>query len=284
MLITGGQVDELLAKLSDLSGLDEELVKRCGLLIRSERYDEAVSRAFVVLEERLRGLLGLRGGTGADLSQRAFAPKTGQLAGRLYLPPAEIEGIRDLFVGAFRAFRNRAAHTVAGYGLDEARAIIQLVNLLLLILEEVRQAPVQQVPEKMARLLGPAARERLQMFLQGLQDIGIGRGQGKEWTPYRATLKRYLGPSWEEPRPHQVSILYLSVVADRPIVAFNSGGLSQVVGLDVTQLEGKLIQAGCRRTAAKSTPIRLLLDEHNNQSTFDRLYEILRDLMEKHRA
>jgi hypothetical protein len=29
MLITGGQVDELLAKLSDLSGLDEELVKTC---------------------------------------------------------------------------------------------------------------------------------------------------------------------------------------------------------------------------------------------------------------
>jgi uncharacterized protein (TIGR02391 family) len=283
MLITGRQVDELLAKLSDLSGLDEELVKTCGLLIRSERYDEAVSRAFVVLEERLRELLGLRGGTGADLSQKAFAPKTGQLAGRLYLSPAEVEGIRDLFVGAFKAFRNRAAHTMAGYSLDEARAIVHLVNLLLLILEDVRQARVQRIPERIAQLLGTTARERLQMFLQSLEDIGIGGGQGKYLTPYRATLK-CLQPSWKEPRPHHVSVLYLSVVTDGPIVTFNSAGLSRVVGLDIVQLEGKLIQAGCRRTAAKDTPIRLFLNEHNDQGTFDRLYEILQELMEKHRA
>ena len=33
MLITGEQVDELLAKLADLSGLDPELVERCSILI-----------------------------------------------------------------------------------------------------------------------------------------------------------------------------------------------------------------------------------------------------------
>ena len=70
MLITDKQVDELLSKLSDLSGLDPELVRGCSLLIRSERYDEAVSRAFVVLEERLRELLKVRGGSGVDLSQK----------------------------------------------------------------------------------------------------------------------------------------------------------------------------------------------------------------------
>ena len=146
---------------------------------------------------------------------------------RLHLPPAKVEGIHDLFVGAFRAFRNRAAHTVAGYNLDEARAIIHLVNLLLLVLEKVRRAPTQQVPEKMAQLLGPTATERLQMLLQSLQDIGIARGQGKNWTPYRAVLK-YKLPSWEEPKPNQVTVFYLSVDADKPTMIFQSTGLSRV--------------------------------------------------------
>lgn len=283
MLVTNAQVDELLSELSGLSGLDQELIERCSILIRSERYDEAVSRAFVVLEERLRELLGVRGGSGVNLSQKAFAPEKGQLVDRLYLPPAEVEGIRDLFVGAFKAYRNRAAHTVAGYGLDEARAIIHLINLLLLTLEKARQAPAQQVPERIARLLSPAATERLRTFLGNLQDIGIGVGQGKTWTPYRATLK-YNQPSWEEPRPHQVAVLYLSVYAGKPVVIFNSAGLSRVERLDVDQLETELVQAGCTRTAAKDTPIRLFLDQYDDQETFDRLYKVLQDLMEKHRV
>jgi uncharacterized protein (TIGR02391 family) len=283
MLVTNAQVDELLSELSGLSGLDQELIESCGILIRSERYDEAVSRAFVVVEKRLRELLAVRGGSGVDLSRRAFSPEKGQLADRLYLPPAEVEGIRDLFVGAFKAFRNRAAHTVVGYSLDEARAVIHLVNLLLLILEQVRQAPAQQVPERVAQLLSPAAAERLRAFLANLQDIGIGIGQGKTWTPYRATLK-YNQPSWEEPRPHQVAVLYLSVYAGKPVVIFNSAGLSRVERLDVDQLETELVQAGCTRTAAKDTPIRLFLDQRNDQHAFDRLYEILRNLMKKHRV
>lgn len=282
MLITDEQVDELLAKLSDLSGLDQELVERCSVLIRSERYDEAVSRAFVVLEERLRELLAVRGGSGVNLSQKAFSPEKGQLVDRLYLPPAEVGGTRDLFVGAFRAFRNRAAHTVAGYSLDEARAIIHLVNLLLLVLEKV-QTPTQQIPDRVAQLLNPATTERLRMFLGRLEGIGVGRGQGKNRTPYRATLKQDR-PSWEEPRPNQVAILYLSVYAGEPVIIFHSAGLSRVVGLDIARLEAELIQAGCARIAAKNTPIRLFLRQRNDQHTFDRLYEILRALMERHRV
>jgi hypothetical protein len=56
------------------------------------------------------------------------------------------------------------------------------------------------------------------------------------------------------------------------------------VGLDIKQLEDRLIRVGCIRTAAKGTPIRLFLDQHNDQHTFDRLYEILEELIEKHGA
>jgi uncharacterized protein (TIGR02391 family) len=283
MLITNEQADELLLKLADLSGLDTELVERCGILIRSQRYDEAVSRAFVVLEERLRELLEVRGGAGVDLAQKAFAPETGQLVDRLGLPRAEIEGIRDLFVGAFKAFRNRAAHTVAGFSLEQAQSIIQLVNLLLLMLEQIRRTPGQLVPGRIAAVMAPVPKERLQLFLEGLQRIGIGEGHGKNWTPYRATLKCKI-PSTGELGPYQVSVLYLTLYEGKPALLFNSGGLSRVVGLDINQLEAELLQAGCTRTAAKDTPIRLLMSEKNDQATFDRLYEILQDLMQKHRA
>ncbi len=282
MLITNVQADELLSKLSDLSGLDQELIERCSLLIRSERYDEAVSRAFVVLEERLRELLAVSGGSGVDLSQKAFSPNKGQLVSRLYLPPAEAEGIRDLFVGAFRAYRNRAAHTVAGYTLVEARAIIHLVNLLLLTLQKVSDVSTQHIPPKITHVLGLSATKRLDSFLNSLPDIGLNKGKGKGSIPYWATFE-YDYPSWEKPRPYQVSVLYLGSSAGKPMLMFHSAGLSRVVGLDIGQLEAELLQAGCIRVVAKTTPIRLPLAEHNDQATFDRLYTILQGLMERHR-
>jgi uncharacterized protein (TIGR02391 family) len=282
MLITNTQVDELLSVLDDLSGLDQELSERCSPLIRSERYDEAVSRAFVVLEERLRELLAVRSGSGGQLVQKLFSSKDTQFTDRLNLPSAEIEGINNLFAGAFRAFRNRAAHTVAGYTLEEARAIVHLVDLLLLVVEQTRRAPAQQIPEKIAQALTPAAKQRLQHFLERLQDIGIRQGRGKGWIPYRAFLE-YRAPSWQESRPHSVAIFYLSIKRERPMLAFNSKMLARVIGLDIKQLKTDLLQVRCIRTAAKRTPIRLFLSEYNDQATFDRLYEILRDLMEKHR-
>jgi hypothetical protein len=43
------------------------------------------------------------------------------------------------------------------------------------------------------------------------------------------------------------------------------------------------LEIGCSRTSAlKSIP--LILEERNDQATFDHLYEILEDLMRKHRV
>ena len=281
MLITHTQVDELLSTLDDLSGLDEELSEICSGLIRAERYDEAVSRAFVVLEERMRNLLGMRGGTGVNLAQKAFGPKSGEFLDRMNRPATEVEGIRDLFVGAFRAYRNRAAHTVAGYSLAEAQGIIHLVNLLLLILNQVSQAPTEQVPQGVAETLGSTATERLRVFLERLKAIGIKSESGKTVIPYRANVK-FQSPSWAEPRPHFTTIFYLSKSANNPRLQFHSAGFKHIVGLDIEQIETDLLQAGCVRVSAAGTPIRLFLSEHNDQATFDRIYEILRALIEKH--
>jgi uncharacterized protein (TIGR02391 family) len=280
MLITHTQVDELLDKLVDLSGLDEELFDRCGFLIRAERYDEAVSRAFVVLEERLRELLGVSGGSGVHLAQKAFAPKSGDLVERSRRPAAEVEGIRDLFVGAFKAYRNRSAHTVAGFSLDEARGIIHLVDLLLLILNQVSQAPTERVPNKISQALGPAVTERLCLFLERLKNVGIHSGRGTTWHPYQTKLM-YQAPGWEEPRPHQFTVFYLSSVPGEPVLAFYMKALKHVPGLDIAQLEKDLLEAGCKRVASKDRYIMLFLSERNNQATFDRIYEILKALSEK---
>jgi uncharacterized protein (TIGR02391 family) len=161
MLMTNDQIDELVSVLEERSGLDTELIERSGVLVRAQRYDEAVSRAFVVLEERMRALMGMRGGTGRQLVSKLFSEKDAQYVERLNLPEEEWKGMRSIFDGAFAAYRNRAAHTVAGYSLEEARAVIHLVNLLLLNLRQIREAPAQHVPETMSQVLGPAVTDRV---------------------------------------------------------------------------------------------------------------------------
>ncbi len=279
MLITHAQTEELLSVLADLSGLDEDLAEICSDLIRAGRYDEAVSRAFVVLEERLRRSLNVPGGSGVNLAQKAFAPKSGDFVDRLHRPAAEIEGIRDLFVGAFRAYRNRAAHTVAGYNLDEARGIIHLVNLLLLVLDQVSQAPTERVPTKISQILGPAATKRLSLFLERLKDLGIHRGTGTTWRQFKGYVM-YQPPGWEEPKSHRTTLFYLSSVPGEPVLAFYMKALKRIPGLDSDRLEADLLQAGCERVASKDRYIMLLLSKRNDQATFDRIYEILERVME----
>lgn len=280
MLITNDQVDELVSALADLSGLDEELVERCGGLIRAQRYDEAVSRAFVVIEARMRELMGMTGGTGRQLVNKLFSEKDAQYVERLNLPEQEWQGIRSIFDGAFAAYRNRAAHTVAGYSLDEARAIVNLVNLLLLILDQMSHVPERHVQFEVAEALEPRAAERLQRFLQSVQGVGIVEEQGSSLNAYKATLLcRY--PSWEEFRQYTIPVFYLRKGTE-PTLRFRMDRMRWVKDLDADRLEAKLLAAGCRRVARKTTPIELVLTQRNDQITFDRLYEILKDLVQKH--
>lgn len=284
MLVTHAQVDELLETIIELSGLDPELAESSGPLIRSERYDEAVSRAFVILEAHLRELLRVRGGSGRELVQKLFSSKDTQYTDRLCLTSNEVGGLKSVFDGAFAAFRNRAAHTVAGYTLNDARSVVYLVNLLLSILEQMKQPLPPVIPAETAEALGPAATGRLQEFLGKLEAMGVGKGQGKAYTPYRGVLS-YQADGWDEPRPHPVAIFYLTMDhAKRPALAFNTPYLAKVPGLDQKELERALLGSGCVRAGTKPRPIWLYLDTHNDEATFDRIYKIVRDLVMKHGA
>ncbi len=283
MLLNTTQIDELLLALANLSGLDDELVEGCGPLIRSGQNDDAVARAFVVLEERLRKALKVRGGTGVNLSQKAFAADTGQLVAGLGLPQGETEGIRDLFVGVFRAYRNRAAHTHVGYDTDEALRVIHVADLLLHVLGQIGKVPSHPVMREVAAALGPRAMKRFEQFLTELEELGVREGKGKSWIPYWAML-RYQREADGEVKPHRVTLFYVAVRGGDPMLAFNRKKMSRIAGLDLKTVEGELLDAACTLFPLAETPVRLVLSDHNDTAALNRIRDVLSYVVQEHAA
>ncbi len=284
MLLTRLQIEKLEKTLIELSRLDESLARKCGPLIKAERYDEAVGAAFVVLEERLRKALKVPGGTGVDLSQKAFTPGRGDLTRNLDLRrTSEEEGVRDLFVGAFKAYRNRAAHTFAGYNLEESCAVIGLVNLLLLILRQTEVKWYDKLAREVAETVGPEAARRFRDFLLRLEQLGIRHYEGKTWEPFKASVL-YQAKGWDEPRHWETAVFYfVRTGKDAPTIDFPMGGdLRKVVDFDREHMEQRLLEVGCERVARKMNTIRLVLTERNDQATFDRLYDVIREYVERY--
>ena len=114
MIPTDDELEVIRQSIEAAAGIDEELKQRCGPLMRINAFDEAVRNAFVLLEERLRDTVIKEGLTGVQLANHAFAPDS-PLAKHLGHTPSEREGLRELFSGAFKLFRNPAAHGVVGY-------------------------------------------------------------------------------------------------------------------------------------------------------------------------
>jgi hypothetical protein len=285
MLLTYPQLERLENTLVELSRLDGSLASRCRPLIKAERFDDAVGAAFIVLEERLRSALKVSGGNGVDLSQKAFVPGTGDLIGKLGLQmPSEEQGIRDLFVGAFKAYRNRAAHTFAGYTLEESCAVIGLVNLLLLILSQTEIKWYDKLGREVAETTSREAARRFRDFLLRLEQLGVRHYEGKTWEPFKASVM-YQAKDWNEPRHHETAIFFfVRTGKDAPTIDFPTGGdLRNVIDFDREHMEQRLLEAGCERVAArKMNAIRIMLTERNDQATFDRLHDVIRDYVERY--
>jgi uncharacterized protein (TIGR02391 family) len=126
MILTDDEMRQIGRSIEAQAGLDEGLIQRCGHLIHMGAFDEAVRSAFVLLEERLRETVNGEGMTGVQLANHAFNPTKGSLAKHLGRNQAEREGLRELYSGAFRLFRNPTAHGVVGYSAAEGKAIISL--------------------------------------------------------------------------------------------------------------------------------------------------------------
>ena len=63
MILTDTELNRLREALESQVSMDDELFRRCATLLHLGAYDEAVRSAFVLLEDRLRTMLGEEGMT-----------------------------------------------------------------------------------------------------------------------------------------------------------------------------------------------------------------------------
>jgi uncharacterized protein (TIGR02391 family) len=120
---------------------DQELKHDCSeFLQRQDTYIDAIRRAGVVLEERLRKTIGGDGPerfkSGKELVDYALTPKSGKLV--ISDHPGEQEGVRMLFRGALQFVRNPPGHKKVQYSESEAHKAILLIDYLLTLLKQTR--------------------------------------------------------------------------------------------------------------------------------------------------
>jgi uncharacterized protein (TIGR02391 family) len=140
VLLTNDELQLVRETVETQSGMDADIVERCSRLIHINAFDEAVQQAFVVLEERLRRVLRMQGGTGMQMVNAAFSTN-GLFTKLLSDNPNEKEGFQGLLTAAFKLYRNPSMHTIVGYSSADARAVVGLVDLILRRIERLAALP-----------------------------------------------------------------------------------------------------------------------------------------------
>jgi uncharacterized protein (TIGR02391 family) len=283
MILTDREMQQVRQSIEAQARLDEELLRRCGHLLHMGAFDEAVRSAFVLLEERLRECVGEKAMTGTQLANYAFNAKDGPLAKHLGRNRSEREGLRELYSGAFKMFRNPTAHGTVDYDAADGKAIIGLVNLLLRMLRRVEELPPPELfPENVETMLasaekelGPGAASRLRVFLGKCLKTGLKPAtDAKQWIPFRryALFRR---DDWVESRPHRVAVFYLAWEKSEHRVNFpTSYYYADVVGFNLDRLVEELLELGFQLEGKNREP-RISLRVHNDQAFFDALFRLV---------
>jgi len=283
MILTDEEMQRVRQFIETQAGLGEELVRRCGPLIHLGKFDEAVRSAFVFLEERLRKAVNEEGMTGTQLANYAFNPTKGPLAKHLGRNQSEREGLRELYSGAFRLFRNPTAHGVVGYSAAEGKAIIGLVDLMLKMLKRAEELPppdlfpdnVEMALSRIEETIGPGAMSRLRMFLgKCLREVGLKPSpSAKQWIPFRR-YSLYKPDHWEEPKPHSIGVFYLFATRSEYGLSFPTDRYKRVVDFNVDRLVEEATELGFQ-LMGKNQELRIDLRMHNDQAFFDGLFNLV---------
>jgi uncharacterized protein (TIGR02391 family) len=284
MILTDKEMDQVRRALELQAGLDEELMRRCGHLIHLGAFDEAVRSAFVLLEERLRQSVGQERMTGTQLANFAFSPSKGPLSRQLGHSPSEKEGLRELYSGAFKLFRNPTAHGVVEYSAAEGKAIIGLVDLLLRLLKRAEELPPPGLlPEnleialaKVEEAIGPGASSRLHNFLgKCVSELGLKpSANAKQWIPFKKHAL-YKASHWDAAKPHTVAAFYLVVTGKRRELYFPINQYHNAIeGFNTDQLTEQLLDLGFYPKGSKQEP-SVDLRVHNDREFFDVLFDIV---------
>lgn len=286
MILTDAEVRQIRQVIEAQTGLDEELMRRCGHLMHIEAFDEAVRSAFVLLEERLRDAGKVEGMTGTQLANHVFSPTQGVLAKHLGRNQSEREGLRELYSGAFRLFRNPTAHGVTGYTAAEGKAIIGLVDLLLKLVKRAEDLPpeglfpanVEKVLEAAEQLLGPGATSRLRLFLGNcITKVGLKPTSSKQWIPFKKHAL-YQDASWEAPKPYPIPVVYLVKEGEKNIMLYLPlRYYSRIVGFNVERIAEESVDLGFQ-LMGKDQELYADLRIHNNQRFFDACFGLVENI------
>jgi len=252
VFLTNDEMSLIRAAVETQAGFDADLINRCSHLIHVQAFDEAVHNAFVLLEERMRKILQKEGVTGYNMAQFAFSTN-GPFTKMLSHNQHEYEGTRDLFYGAFRLYRNPAAHTIVGYSGAETRSILSLVNLLLGILDRLSLTPqpgafppnIETVLTTLEQQIGIPATNKVRTFLgQSIKLNMHPSGEAKQWIPFRKYAYVKSGQSTTT-KKQLVTVFYLTTSAREqgiwfPIRQYHT----QIVGFNKEEILARLQSLG----------------------------------------
>jgi uncharacterized protein (TIGR02391 family) len=286
MFLTNDELGELRNAIESQTNIDNELRNRCENLLHLGAYDEAVRSAFVLLEERLRELLGEESMTGANLANTAFNAKDGPLSKHLGKNISEREGLRELYSGAFKVFRNPSAHSAVGYDSSDGKEIVSLVNLLLRILKRAEALPPQdffpanlenalrQIEEK----IGGSATSRLRVFLGNCMKEGImPSNSSKQWIPFQRHAQ-FKADNWKEYKTHKIAMFYIVVAGSTEAIQFPINYYySKVDGFNPDWLDDRLSALGFY-VVGRNKDLQADLKTFNSENSFNNLYDLVTEV------
>lgn len=282
MLLTDKELQLVRASIETQSGFDDELITRCGPLFSIEAFDNAVQQAFVVLEERLRHMLEKDKLTSKQLIDYGFSPN-GPFTILLKDNGTEYEGLKSLLLGAFMLYRNATAHTIVGYDCGEARAIINLVDLLLKRLDSLARlsipdnlpAAVEPALAAIEQTYGASVANRARVFMGKCLSLGINiPPSAKQWLPFRK-LARTKFEHWPEPKPHAVAIFYIYLYEKDQGLWFPVNQYHQaIVGVNVEETKTQLRELRFNQSG-KLQDYSVSFGIQNSQGFFDAVLQLV---------
>jgi hypothetical protein len=124
------------------SHFDQNLRDAVFPLVQGGHYDSAIRKAFIVLSDRLRRAFGVveEHVDGEALANMVFGK------GRkipVVLDEAKKQCYRNLISGFYGVYRNKFAHYDVVPSLSEVKAILEMVNTIIIEIEKISAASIQ---------------------------------------------------------------------------------------------------------------------------------------------
>ena len=121
---------------NDLQYVDADLRKEISTLVKTNQFDSAIRKAFVIFKTRLCDKFGLDHSLdGESLVNRIFGEQSPYLTD---LPPKQKKAYRNYYSGLFGLMRNRYAHEHVDATLSELDMAISSINYGLKMIDDFR--------------------------------------------------------------------------------------------------------------------------------------------------